>query len=69
MLTDRRLFLGSAATGALLLGCSREYQELGEQFEAKETSMLGDHGFEKAVEEVSRLEQAVGVDDLAKLTA
>jgi hemerythrin-like domain-containing protein len=45
------------------------YQELGEQFEDKETSMLGDHGFEKAVEEVSRLEQAFGLDDLAKLTA
>jgi hemerythrin-like domain-containing protein len=46
-----------------------EYQELGEQFEAKETSMLGDHGFEEAVEQVSRLEKAFGLDDLAKLTA
>lgn len=46
-----------------------EYEELGEQFEAKETQMLGDHGFEHAVEEVARLEHAFGVDDLSKLTA
>ena len=45
------------------------YEELGEQFEAKETQMLGDHGFEHAVDEVSRLEKAFGLDDLAKLTA
>jgi hypothetical protein len=30
--------------------------------------MLGDHGFEHAVEEVAKLEQAFGLDDLAKLT-
>ena len=47
----------------------KEYKELGEQFEAKETEMLGDHGFEHAVEQVARLEQAFGLDDLAKLTA
>lgn len=47
----------------------KEYEEMGDQFEDKEKSMLGDHGFEKAVEEVSRLEQAFGLDDLAKLTA
>jgi len=47
----------------------KEYEDMGEQFEDKEKSMLGDHGFEKAVEEVSRLEQAFGLDDLAKLTA
>ncbi|MGH9884122.1 MAG: hemerythrin domain-containing protein [bacterium] len=45
-----------------------EYDEMGEQFEAKETQMLGDHGFEHAVDDVARLEQAFGVDDLAKLT-
>lgn len=47
----------------------QEYEEMGDQFEDKEKSMLGDHGFENAVEEVSRLEQAFGLDDLAKLTA
>ena len=45
------------------------YAELGEQFEAKETQMLGAHGFERAVEEISGLEKIFGVDDLAKLTA
>jgi len=45
-----------------------EYDEMGEQFEAKETEMLGDHGFEHAVEAVGKLEAAFGVDDLAKLT-
>ena len=46
----------------------QEYAELGDQFEAKEKEMLGDHGFEHAVDEVARLEQAFGLDDLAKLT-
>jgi hemerythrin-like domain-containing protein len=45
------------------------YAELGEQFEDKEKQMLGDHGFEHAVDDVARLEQAFGLDDLAKLTA
>ena len=44
------------------------YEELGEQFEDKEKQMLGDHGFEHAVEQVAGLEQAFGLDDLAKLT-
>jgi hemerythrin-like domain-containing protein len=48
---------------------AKEYQELGEQFEDKEKQMLGDHGFEHAVAEVAKLEQAFGVADLAKLTA
>jgi hemerythrin-like domain-containing protein len=46
-----------------------EYEELGDMFEDKEKEMLGDHGFEHAVAEVARLEQAFGLDDLAKLTA
>ena len=45
-----------------------EYEELGDQFEDKEKQMLGDHGFEHAVEDVAKLEQAFGLDDLAKLT-
>jgi hemerythrin-like domain-containing protein len=44
------------------------YDELGDQFEDKEKQMLGDHGFERAVDEVARLEQAFGLDDLARLT-
>ena len=46
---------------------AKAYQELGEQFEDKEKELLGDHGFEKAVDEVAALEKAFGVDDLAKL--
>jgi hemerythrin-like domain-containing protein len=45
------------------------YRELGDQFEDKEKQLLGEHGFEHAVAEVARLEQAFGVADLAKLTA
>ena len=48
---------------------AKEYQELGEQFEDKETQMLGEHGFEHAVADVAKLEQAFGVGDLASLTA
>jgi hypothetical protein len=51
----------------MLVG-KREYEDLGEQFEAKETQLLGDHGFEHAVDDVARLERAFGVDDLARLT-
>jgi hemerythrin-like domain-containing protein len=47
---------------------AHEYEELGDQFEDKEKQMLGDHGFEHAVEDVAKLEQAFGLDDLAKLT-
>jgi hemerythrin-like domain-containing protein len=47
---------------------AKAYTELGEQFEDKERQMLGDHGFERAVDEVAKLEQAFGVADLAALT-
>jgi hemerythrin-like domain-containing protein len=47
---------------------AKAYDELGDQFEDKEKQMLGDHGFEHAVAEVAKLEQAFGVADLAKLT-
>lgn len=44
------------------------YAELGEQFEDREKQVLGDQGFEHAVEEIAGLEQAFGLDDLARLT-
>ena len=47
---------------------AKAYSQLGDEFEAKETQMLGEHGFEHAVAEVAKLEQAFGVADLAKLT-
>jgi hemerythrin-like domain-containing protein len=46
----------------------KAYGELGEQFEDKEQSVLGKGGFEKAVEEVGRLEAAFGIHDLARFT-
>lgn len=48
---------------------AKAYQELGEELEDKETQMLGEHGFERAVAAVAKLERDFGVDDLAKLTA
>jgi hemerythrin-like domain-containing protein len=47
---------------------AKAYAELGDEFEDKEKTVLGDHGFERAVDDVARLEQAFGVDDLGKLT-
>lgn len=44
------------------------YEELGEQLEDQEKQILGDHGFEHAVDDVAKLEVAFGIDDLAKLT-
>lgn len=46
---------------------AHEYAELGEQLEDQEKQILGDHGFERAVVDVAKLEVAFGVDDLAKL--
>ncbi|NVB80569.1 MAG: hemerythrin domain-containing protein [Kofleriaceae bacterium] len=51
-----------------LVGASA-YAEMGEEFEKKEHEILGEEGFEHAVEDVAKLEQAFGVHDLAKLTA
>lgn len=47
---------------------AKAYEELGDEFEDKEKQMLGDHGFEHAVADVAKLEQAFEVDDLLKLT-
>jgi hemerythrin-like domain-containing protein len=44
------------------------YRELGDAFEDQEARMLGERGFEHAVADVARLEQAFGVADLAELT-
>ncbi len=46
----------------------KEYRELGERFEEKEHQILGAEGFEGAVAEVARLEQALGIADLAHFT-
>jgi hemerythrin-like domain-containing protein len=44
------------------------YRELGEQFEDEEHKRFGAHGFENTVAEVARLEQALGIGDLAAFT-
>jgi hemerythrin-like domain-containing protein len=44
----------------------KAYAELGEQFEAKEHAVLGERGFDGAVDEIAKLEGAFGLDDLAR---
>jgi hypothetical protein len=44
------------------------YRELGEQFEEHEHERFGERGFETVVSEVSDLEQALGIHDLARFT-
>jgi hemerythrin-like domain-containing protein len=46
---------------------ARAYHDMGEEFEAKEKELIGEGGFERAVADVAVIEQAFGVDDLAKL--
>lgn len=45
------------------------YRELGEEFEEREHERLGEHGFEGAVAEVARLEEALDIADLSRFTA
>jgi hemerythrin-like domain-containing protein len=45
------------------------YRELGEKFEDKEHELFGEHGFEKIVAEVARLEAALKIDALEAFTA
>jgi hemerythrin-like domain-containing protein len=45
-----------------------EYDALGEDFEKKEHELFGEDGFEKNVDEVSRIEKALGIYDLAQFT-
>ena len=44
------------------------YKELGEQFEAKEHEVLGEHAFDHAVTLVARIEQSLAIGDLALFT-
>jgi hemerythrin-like domain-containing protein len=47
---------------------ARAYAELGERFEEMERARLGARGFEGAVEEVARLEERIGIHELAQFT-
>ena len=45
-----------------------EYGDLGEEFEDKEHEMFGEGGFQKMVERVAAIEQALGIYDLRQFT-
>lgn len=44
------------------------YAELGEDFEHREHEIVGEGGFDRAVEEIARIERAFGLEDLAVFT-
>jgi hemerythrin-like domain-containing protein len=46
----------------------KEYAELGERMEASERALVGEGGFEKAVDEVAQLERALGIYELDSFT-
>ena len=46
----------------------KEYDELGERFEAREHELFGDRGFDGIVTEIAQLEREVGLYDLAQFT-
>ncbi len=45
-----------------------EYIQLGEQFEARETQLFGEKGFDRIAEQVSNLEISLGIYDLTGFT-
>jgi hemerythrin-like domain-containing protein len=47
---------------------AHEYDAMGEDFEKKEHQLFGEDGFEKMVQRVASLEQAIGINDLAQFT-
>lgn len=47
---------------------AREFDELGEEFENKETQMFGKGGFEKMVDRVAEIEKGLAIYNLAKFT-
>ena len=47
---------------------SNEYDAMAEQFEKEERRLFGEDGFEKVVDRVAQIEQAVGIQDLSKFT-
>ena len=47
---------------------ANEYDALGEEFEKEEHRLFGEDGFERNVDAVARIEQALGIHDLSKFT-
>jgi hypothetical protein len=45
-----------------------EFAKLADQFEDRERETLGPEGFEKAVAQVARIEEAMGIADLNQFT-
>ena len=45
-----------------------EFDSLGEEFEKKEHQLFGEDGFEKIVDRVASIEQALGINDLSQFT-
>jgi hypothetical protein len=50
------------------LACRAHYRELGQNRDDRERALRGSQGFEETLAEVARLETALGIGDLAKLT-
>jgi hemerythrin-like domain-containing protein len=46
----------------------KEFDEMGDQFEANEHKLFGDKGFEQTVEKVALIERLVGIEDLSQFT-
>jgi hemerythrin-like domain-containing protein len=46
----------------------QEFERLGEEFEGREDKVLGEHGFERVVEEVAGIERALGIYELSNFT-
>lgn len=46
----------------------RQLEQLGEQFEEQEDTLLGSRGFERMVDRVAALEKRLGIHDLSKFT-
>jgi hemerythrin-like domain-containing protein len=46
----------------------KEYDSLGKKFEEQEDKLFGEHGFEKAVEQVAGLEKSLGIYQLSQFT-
>lgn len=47
---------------------AREYDELGDKFEAREKELFGENGFAKMVDRVAAIERALGIYDLNQFT-
>lgn len=47
---------------------ANEYDSLGEEFEKKEHQLFGEEGFTKIVDDVAKLEKALGIYDLGQFT-